>query len=444
MKAAGIAIALEYMNEDPETNLPKLMEWVDRFTGDTSLFASQRATFRKVIAEKDNNWYHLLLSLWSDVDDGVRGTLFENLIINTWLVGASEQRAIREKYQCNAPFAIVLDPTTQCSWNCGDCHLASDEDAELDFDAMDDIVEQGKMMGVYLYFFLGGEPLSRRNDLVALCNKHSDCLFLAFTSGKGLDEELASDMLRVKNFLTALTLCGGREETDARRGPGAFDAAQTAMEILRRRKLPFGIACSYDRGNTELVGSEAFYDQMISWGAKICLFTTAMPVGTGSGPETLATAAQREYMFRQERLFRQSKPLMTVDFWNDGQLLKGCIAGGRSYLHINARGDIEPCVFVHFSDSNIHQKTLLEACTSPLFRAFHDRQPFDDNFLRSCPALDRPEILPELVKASGAHPTYLKGGESAEEFCRKCRASAEEWRETADRLWASRIPAPEL
>lgn len=68
-----------------------------------------------------------------------------------------------------------------------------------------------------------------------------------------------------------------------------------------------------------------------------------------------------------------------MDFWNDGEFAGGCIAGGRRYLHINANGDMEPCAFIHYSDSNIREKTLLEGLRSPLFMAYHDNQPFSDN-----------------------------------------------------------------
>ena len=67
-----------------------------------------------------------------------------------------------------------------------------------------------------------------------------------------------------------------------------------------------------------------------------------------------------------------------MDFWNDGEYAGGCVAGGRRYLHINANGDIEPCAFIHYSDSNIREKTILEALQSPLFKAYRAGQPFNE------------------------------------------------------------------
>ena len=45
----------------------------------------------------------------------------------------------------------------------------------LSFEDMDRIVTQGKELGIYLYFFTGGEPLVRKDDIIRLCEKHDDC-----------------------------------------------------------------------------------------------------------------------------------------------------------------------------------------------------------------------------------------------------------------------------
>ena len=125
-----------------------------------------------------------------------------------------------------------------------------------------------------------------------------------------------------------------------------------------------------------------------------------------------------------------------MDFWNDGEYAGGCVAGGRRYLHINANGDIEPCAFIHYSDSNIREKTILEALQSPLFKAYHAGQPFNENHLRPCPLLDNPEALKEMVHTSGAHSTDLESPESVESLAGKCENAAQNWAPVADELWA--------
>jgi len=435
IKAFGVSKAYDYLDKNPEENMPKLMEWVDRLAGD-EVFAKQRKVFREIIKNKDGNWYQLLMSLWSDVDTHVRKTIFTNFVVNACIQGWPKQDVSRAKYDCNVPWAMVLDLTSACNLHCIGCWAAEyGNRMNMDFDTLDSIIEQGKALGTYMYIYTGGEPLIRKKDIIALCNKHSDCVFLSFTNGTLIDEKFADDMLRVGNFIPAISVEGFEEATDARRGKGTYKAVVKAMELLRAKKLPFGISCCYTRNNAEVIGSEEYFDQMVSWGAKFCWFFTYMPVGASAVPDLMVTADQREYMYRQVRKFRGTKPLFTMDFWNDGEFVDGCIAGGRCYLHINASGDIEPCAFMHYSDSNIHEKTLIEAYKSPLFMEYRKNQPFNENLLRPCPVLDNPGRLADMVNNTDAKCTDYIEQESAEDYCNKCVDTAEKWAVTADRLW---------
>ncbi len=83
-----------------------------------------------------------------------------------------------------------------------------------------------------------------------------------------------------------------------------------------------------------------------------------MPVGNDAAPDLLPTKEQREYMYHRVREIRGAtggKPIYAMDFQNDGEFVGGCIAGGRNYCHINANGDVEPCVFIHYSSANIRE-----------------------------------------------------------------------------------------
>ena len=130
-----------------------------------------------------------------------------------------------------------------------------------------------------------------------------------------------------------------------------------------------------------------------------------------------------------------------MDFQNDGEFVGGCIAGGRRYLHINANGDMEPCVFIHYSDSNIREKTLLEGLRSPLFMAYHDGQPFNNNHLRPCPMLENPEKLRAMVKDTKAASTDLEAPEEVDTLCDRCSGYAENWKGKAQELWDESHPA---
>lgn len=430
--------ALKYLEGNPEENIPKLMAFVDKFMP-KDWYVNQRNAIRNAI-EKKNNWYQLILRLY-ELDPGVRRAFFQNFITNASLKGSALQEEVSKANNCNVPWAILLDPTTACNLNCTGCWAAEyGHQYNLTLEDIDSIVTQGKEMGTYMYIYTGGEPTVRRKDVFKICEMHPDCEFLAFTNGTMIDEEFCQDMLRVKNFVPAISLEGFEKANDGRRGEGVYHKVRHAMELMKEHKLPFGISVCYTSQNFEDVSSEEFYDMMIESGALFVWFFHYMPVGHGAVTDLLPTPEQREEMYHRIRHFRETKPIFGMDFQNDGEYVGGCIAGGRRYLHINAKGDVEPCVFIHYSNVNIHDVSLLDALKSPIFQAYHDNQPFNNNHLRPCPMLENPGRLEAMVKETGAVNTDYQDPESAEELCERCVPYAKAWKPTADKLWAESHP----
>lgn len=435
LKKLGIEQAVEYISKAPEKNLPKLMDWADRFAGDQ--YGPQRDAIRDAVNNPDNIYHQLILRIVRDVDTEVLKTTFVNFILNANLIGWPKEEEARKKYGCNIPWAILLDPTSACNLHCTGCWAAEyGNKLNLSFDEIDSIIQQGKEMGTYFYIYTGGEPLVRKHDLIKLCEKHNDAIFMCFTNSTLIDEQFCQDMLRVKNFVPVISVEGFEEATDSRRGNGTYQKVVHSMNLLKSHRLPFGISTCYTSANIKDVSTEAYLDQLVEWGAYFVWYFHYMPVGKDAVPELLPSPEQREYMYHQIRELRGKKPIFMLDFQNDGEYVGGCIAGGRRYLHINANGDCDPCVFIHYSDSNIRQKTLLEALCSPLFRAYHDGQPFNDNMLRPCPMLENPEKLREIVHKSSAHPSDVTALESVDDLCAKCDDYAKNWAPTADKLWS--------
>ena len=163
-----------------------------------------------------------------------------------------------------------------------------------------------------------------------------------------------------------------------------------------------------------------------------------MPVGNEASTALLLNPEQREYMYHRVREIRGYKtglPIFAIDFQNDGEMVHGCIAGGKYYCHINPNGDVEPCVFIHYSQANIKEKSLIECLQQPLFKAYQAGQPFNDNYLRPCPMLENPDKLRGIIKETGAPSTDMASPESVEHLTAKCDEYAKDWAPVADKLW---------
>ena len=430
---AALNKLIDYLDENPEEHIPQIMELIDKLVP-ASVFPAQRTAISSAIRDR-SNWYELIMRIFH-LNPSMRSRLLKTLIVDANLLAWPVQQKSREREQCNIPWAILLDPTSACNLHCTGCWAAEYGHAlNLSYDDICSIIDQGRELGTHIYIYTGGEPMVRKRDLVRICEKYPDCAFLCFTNATLIDEEFCEDMIRVANFIPAISAEGTEATTDARRGKGTYAKIMRAMELLRGHGLPFGISACWTSANADAIASERYFDWMIDQGALFCWFFHYMPVGNAAATELLPTPQQREEVYHRIREFRKTKAIFSMDFQNDAEYVGGCIAGGRRYLHINAKGDVEPCVFIHYSNCNIHDTTLLNALKSPIFMAYHNNQPFNHNMLRPCPMLENPEALRAMVKEAGAVSTDYQSPESVDHLCAKTTPYAENWKPTADSLW---------
>lgn len=388
---------------------------------------------------KDSKWSRMLSHMMDWVDPHVFKTLLLDAGYEGGFRGFRDTEENSKKYGCHIPYVVLFDPTSACNLHCTGCWAAEyGKTLNLSFDDMDSIVTQGKALGTHVYMMTGGEPLVRKDDIVKLCEKHNDCAFMIFTNGTLIDDDFCKEMKRLGNIMPTVSIEGFEEATDSRRGNGTFNRVMAALDKMHSYGLVYGTSICYTSHNYKDVTSDDFLDMLISKGVVYSWYFHYMPVGNDASTDLLLTPEQREYMYHRVREIRDwtgGKPIFTMDFQNDAEFVGGCIAGGKNYCHINANGDMEPCVFIHYSSANIHNKSLLDCLRQPLFLAYQKAQPFNKNMLRPCPMLENPGRLQQLVKETGANSTDLLSPESSEHLCSKCLPYASAWRPTADRLW---------
>ena len=435
LSTAVLNEVIKYVEKNPVENMGKLLNWGEKILI-TDQHKEYARLFHNILDNPDSNWYEYIRRLFTEYDANVRKKVLVNFLINATIRGIPTNEKMGAKYDCNIPWAILMDPTAACNLKCTGCWAAEYKKSDsMDIKTLNRIIREGKELGIYMYIYSGGEPLIRKKDLMKLARKHNDCMFLAFTNGTLVDDDLAAQMAEAGNFALALSVEGFESETDMRRGNGTYQRVIEAMDILHKYGVPFGFSTCYHSKNVDSVGSEQYIDYMIEKGCIFGWYFTYMPLGKDAQLDLIATPEQREYMYHRVREFRNSKPIFVMDFWNDGEFSGGCIAGGRKYLHINANGDVEPCAFIHYSNVNIKEVSLLKALQSPLFMQYRFNQPFNDNLLRPCPLLDNPHKLREMVHLSGAQSTQPIDREDVDELTDRTMQVAQEWGKVADQLW---------
>lgn len=441
----AVDLAFKHIKKDPQKGIVDVVNIFDNYLmPESSEMNSGKEAIermRKEMADPNSKWVSFGTDIVNEIDENIVKTFVMNTGYNAAYKGNNLRCQLQKEHDCNIPWAILFDPTSACNLKCKGCWAAEyGHKNNLTYDEMASIVKQGNELGTYFFILTGGEPLVRKDDIIKLAEEFNDSEFHIFTNGTLIDEKFCEDVKRVGNISFALSIEGTEESTDFRRGDGVYQKVMQAMDLMKKHKLLYGVSICYTSQNYKYVTDDDFIKMLVEHGCKLAWYFHYMPVGADADVSLLPSPEGREYVYNKVRKIRSAEypeNIFTIDFQNDGEFINGCIAGGKNYFHINSLGDMEPCVFIHYSDSNIKDKTIKECLTSPLFMGFHKNQPFNKNLLKPCPMLENPGRLTKIVNDSGAKNTDLIASESAEELQEKTTPYAKAWNKTANKLWST-------
>lgn len=298
VKIAGAKQVLAYIEKDPDTNIIKIVDWMIRFNVAGAKHNDDLLNVRAHLDQKDSSWYRLVRSLWTDIDNGVRKRIFENLVINVGLSRQSEKND-------DLPMGIMLDQREDAAGNEGGLKIRRLPPASpLTADEYDMCVRKNKRRGVYAYIFTGGTGSISTRDLRVLARIHQDCVFVMMMEAGDVDEQFADSCFAARNIVPMISRQG----------------CSAACDILRQRRLAYGVYEKICRENADELSSDGFADEMVAAGVKLVwLFED-------ESEDSLPGAAGDEF-YEKIKMQRNSKPVLIVDFIHEEQFLGGRISG---------------------------------------------------------------------------------------------------------------------
>lgn len=431
--------AMRILGDKPEKQLTRLVDLADRIA--TAEDHKQViANVRKYVEPGDDGELPApvrtaLRGLRQTAPD-CRARLFTNALVNgTWRGRTKRDAALRDQ-GFRPPSIMLMSPTMRCNLHCTGCYAADyTKNDDLSYEVMDRVLSEANDLGISNIILLGGEPFVR-SDVLDLAARHDDMAFMAFSNGTLLTEPLAHRLAELGNISISVSVDGLKEAHDSRRGDGVFDRAIEGLRHLRAAGVPFGFSSMITSANCEDMIADEFIDMLVDEGCLWGWHFLYMPVGEDADLSLMPTPEQREHLRqRGAQWIRMNKEVFVIDFWNDAPYVGGCIAGGRQYFHVNANGDVEPCIFAHFATDNIKHVPLAQALNSPLFQAIRSRQPYSDNLLRPCMIIDNTDVLRDVVASHGAYPTHPQARRLLDEFAPALDDYAESYRRIADTAW---------
>jgi MoaA/NifB/PqqE/SkfB family radical SAM enzyme len=176
------------------------------------------------------------------------------------------------------------------------------------------------------------------------------------------------DMLsRHRNLIPVLSLEGGKDRTDTRRGAGTYDSVIEKMDELKKNGLFFGTSVTVTKENMNEVLSDDFITGLDETGCGIVLFIEYVPVGGCMAEIAPDTESRKVFDARLKRIRKEHRGMVFMSFPGDERNTGGCLGAGRGFFHINPYGDAEACPASPHSDVNIMNGTVEDALRSRLF-----------------------------------------------------------------------------
>ena len=318
---------------------------------------------------------------------------------------AGRRRQAAEKGDHVPPF-LIASITSLCNLHCAGCYarsldVCSDEApvGQLTADEWGGIFRQARDMGVGFILLAGGEPLVRW-DVIREAAKIPEILFPVFTNGTLLSGDVLDYFSRHRNLLPVLSLEGGRDSTDARRGPGTYDRVLSAMEAMDLRRIAFAASVTVSRENLEEVLSDSFLDKLAGDGCRGVVFVEYVP--THPGTEDLAPREEDRAVLaaRLDQLRQREWGMVFISFPGDEKSAGGCLAAGRGFFHINSHGGAEPCPFSPYSDFSLRDGSLRQALSSPLFLSLRDGTVLSEDHAGGCVLFQQRDRVAALLRSN--------------------------------------------
>lgn len=409
LKAQEIVInnLLNYVGKSSKKNLVKLSKVFEKIAGSEG--GKRHARRMRWLFESDHphaKWWDIILN---DLHPNCRNKWVKNFFVNGYYGDNLRKRAEFNKQNGFFPPTVLLASITKiCNFNCKGC-WAHEYDVRKDLTKekwQEIFTEARDVMGIHIIPVVGGEPFARP-EFLDLAEEFSDCAFITFTNGSLINDKVIERLQKLGNVHPMLSIGGLEENNDKIRGEGCFKMVMEKMDMLKKAGIFFGVSVTATSENTDEVTSDEFMQMLSDKGSMWSWFFHYVPVGESPNVDLVPDAKQRQKIMKAVYNARNTLPMMTVDFWGDGPEMMGCIAGGRQYIHVNPKGDVEPCTFVHLATHNLNDCTLTEALASPFMSAIRNGIPYEDgNMLRPCMIVDRPDILRKYYEEFQPYETH--------------------------------------
>jgi MoaA/NifB/PqqE/SkfB family radical SAM enzyme len=317
------------------------------------------------------------------------------------------------------PF-LILSITSKCNLKCEGCFAkttgttcygisGSKNKDNLDLEQWKKIIKEASKLGVFGFIIAGGEPFLFP-CLLDLCSEFKDRFFIILTNGTSFTDDHFKHLKRLGNVAIIISIEGGEEYTDKRRGNGVYLKAMNAAKKLDKLGALTGISVTITRLNMQYWMKFKNIDNLISEGFRIGIFIEYIPTTPLSkeihekSDHSLILSSNERGIFRKQMLhYRKNKKIYIIHSPGDEEFFGGCVSAGRGFAHVTPEGDLTPCPVSNIATHNLVKSSLREGLASPLFQKIRENEHLLETDGLPCALFAHPKEVDELAKSVGAY-----------------------------------------
>jgi len=286
-----------------------------------------------------------------------------------WQQKAARLRSRWTDIGTTVPPIIIFSITNRCNLHCKGCYhqaLHQDANSEMTTEKLHGIFSEASELGISFCVLAGGEPLVRK-EIIEITRDYPKILFLVFTNGLLMTDQVLQKMKGQANFIPVISMEGYEAGTDGRRGEGVYKKLLNVIQKIKKQNLFWSVSLTVTRENFKGVTDVGFLKSLVDMGCKLFFFLEYTPIKEGT-EDWILTDDQRNRLTQIRDKLRSTFNALFITVPGDEEEIGGCMSAGKGFIHINAEGDVEPCPFAPYSDTNLNTSTLKEALQSDFLR----------------------------------------------------------------------------
>jgi MoaA/NifB/PqqE/SkfB family radical SAM enzyme len=265
----------------------------------------------------------------------------------------------------------ILAITSRCNYKCRHCYEhfnLSDTDA-VPVSVWKKVISDLQQTGVSIITLSGGEPMLRFDELLEMLSSSDRSLsdFHIHTSGYGVTPDKAAALKKAGLQAAGIGLDDvSTERHDAFRGfDGAYEQAVKAIRYFREAGVFTYVNTCVTK---ELIRSGDLYSYLRllkELNVGLARWLEPRPCGAYLDGDESAFLDEEESKILTGLYFKlntsaeyKDHPLIIYEAWSEAPENMGCMMAGLSIIHIDSRGNVEPCVFVPITFGNIMEENF--------------------------------------------------------------------------------------